>query len=143
MYRSMGMDRRACAKFLHVSERTLHNWETGRHAIPYTAYKLLRLHCRHELPGKAWRGWLIHSGKLWTPEGHGLTPADAAHWYNLSRRAQLAGELFKENAQLKERLRAAAGGRRHLYWFACSRCCALNPLWRFCARRRFGWCPPR
>ena len=76
MYLSLGMNRAACAKFLHVTERTLHNWESGQHAIPYTAYKLLRLHASYELPGKAWHGWLLHSGKLWTPEGHGLTPAD-------------------------------------------------------------------
>ena len=76
MYLSLGMNRAACAKFLHVTERTLHNWESGQHAIPYTAYKLLRLHACHELPGKAWQGWRLHSGKLWTPEGHGLTPAD-------------------------------------------------------------------
>ena len=89
MYLSLGMNRAACAKFLHVTERTLHNWESGQHAIPYTAYKLLRLHACHELPGKAWQGWRLHSGKLWTPEGHGLTPADVHCWYNLARRAQL------------------------------------------------------
>lgn len=49
MYLSLGMNRAACAKFLHVTERTLHNWESGQHAIPYTAYKLLRLHACHEL----------------------------------------------------------------------------------------------
>ena len=107
MYRSMGMDRRACAKFLHVSERTLHNWESGHHAVPYAAYKLLRIHCKHELPGKAWRGWLFHSGKLWTPEGHGLNPGDACHWANLSRRAQMLGEMYQENVKLRERLRRA------------------------------------
>ena len=108
MYLSLGMNRAACAKFLHVTERTLHNWESGQHAIPYTAYKLLRLHACHELPGKAWQGWRLHSGKLWTPEGHGLTPADVHCWYNLARRAQLFSVLLAENHQLKAALRSAA-----------------------------------
>ena len=34
MYRSLGMDLPQCAKFLHVTERTLHNWESGKHDIP-------------------------------------------------------------------------------------------------------------
>ena len=108
MYLSLGMNRAACAKFLHVTERTLHNWESGQHAIPYTAYKLLRLHACHELPGKAWQGWRLHSGKLWTPEGHGLTPADVHCWYNLARRAHLFSVLLKENDKLKAALRSAA-----------------------------------
>ena len=108
MYLSLGMNRAACAKFLHVTERTLHNWESGQHAIPYTAYKLLRLHASYELPGKAWHGWLLHSGKLWTPEGHGLTPADVHCWYNLARRAHLFSVLLKENDKLKAALRSAA-----------------------------------
>lgn len=107
MYLSLGMNRTACAKFLHVTERTLHNWESGRHAIPYAAYKLLRLQARHELPGQAWQGWLIHSGKLWTPEGHGLTPTDVHCWHNLARQAQLFGELLKENEKLRRELQAA------------------------------------
>ena len=49
LYRSLGWKRSECAQFFHVSARTLHNWESGQHAIPYTAYKLLRLHACHEL----------------------------------------------------------------------------------------------
>jgi DNA-binding transcriptional regulator YiaG len=64
MYRQMGLDRPAAAKLLHVSERTLHNWESGVHEIPYTAYKLLRLLSYSELPG-AWSGWHIAVGRLW------------------------------------------------------------------------------
>jgi len=42
MYQSLGMDLAACAKYLHVTERTLHNWLSGKHDIPFVAYKLLR-----------------------------------------------------------------------------------------------------
>ena len=34
MYRNLGMDLSSCAKFLHVTERTLRNWESGKHDIP-------------------------------------------------------------------------------------------------------------
>ena len=72
IYRSLGWSRADCAKFLHVTERSLHNWESGRHAIPFAAYRLMRIHCGYRLPGRAWDGWSISAGKLWTPEGHGL-----------------------------------------------------------------------
>jgi hypothetical protein len=39
MYCNLGMDLAGCAKFLQVTERTLHNWESGRHDIPYVTYK--------------------------------------------------------------------------------------------------------
>ena len=42
MYLGLGMSRADCAKFFHVTERTLHNWERGCCAIPYAAYRLLR-----------------------------------------------------------------------------------------------------
>uniref|UniRef100_UPI0024E10B56 helix-turn-helix domain-containing protein n=1 Tax=Comamonas halotolerans TaxID=3041496 RepID=UPI0024E10B56 len=43
MYLSLGMDLPACAKYLHITERTLHNWLSGKHDIPFATYKLLRL----------------------------------------------------------------------------------------------------
>ena len=45
MYRNLGWSRADCAKFLHVTERCVHNWEAGRHAIPFAAFKLLRISC--------------------------------------------------------------------------------------------------
>lgn len=64
MYRSAGMSRTQAAQFFQVSERTLHNWESGRHDIPYTAYRLIRLHRGYELPGKAWDGWMFMGCRL-------------------------------------------------------------------------------
>lgn len=43
MYVSLGMDLAACAQFLQGSQRTLHNWQSGRHVIPFAVYKLLGL----------------------------------------------------------------------------------------------------
>jgi transcriptional regulator with XRE-family HTH domain len=78
LYRSLGWSRRRCAEFLHLDEKTLRNWEAGRHAIPFSALELLRLHLGYRLPGAAWRGWSISRGKLCTPEGHELDPGDTA-----------------------------------------------------------------
>lgn len=74
LYRSLGWSRLDAAKFFQVTERTLHNWESGRTATPAAYLRLLRIHCGMELPGAAWAGWSISRGKLCTPEGHELDP---------------------------------------------------------------------
>lgn len=79
LYQSLGMDLPACAKYLHVTERTLHNWMAGKHDIPFAAYKLLRLLNRMDLPGQAWAGWSFYDGKLWSPEGR----ARSIQWMRL------------------------------------------------------------
>ena len=43
------MDLHGCAQFLHVSARTVHNWESGKHDIPYATYRLRRLLSRMKL----------------------------------------------------------------------------------------------
>ena len=68
MYRRLGLDRLAFAKEFQISERTVRNWESGRARIPYTAFKLLRLRLRDELPG--WDEWRFEAGQLVSPEGH-------------------------------------------------------------------------
>lgn len=108
MYRQLGLDRTEAAKFLRVSERTLHNWESGKHEIPYSAYKLLRLQTYQELPGTAWRGWSFSAGCLWSPEGHAFKPADSAWWSLLCRRSANFGKLYDENRRLQQTLRNAS-----------------------------------
>jgi hypothetical protein len=95
MYRSLGWSRAACAKFLHVCERTLHNWESGRHDIPYAAFRLLRIECGYELPGAAWAGWRLSGGKLYTPEGFAFRPEDASWWSLLVRRAETGSKALR------------------------------------------------
>jgi hypothetical protein len=111
MYRGLGLSRADCAKFLHVTERTLHNWESGRHDIPFAAYKLLRLSCGIDLPGASWAGWSISGGMLWTPEGFGLDPRDAAWWSLLVRRAQTGSQALRDLARLKRQLAAMDTGK--------------------------------
>ena len=109
MYRSLGMDLPQCAKFLHVTERTLHNWESGKHDIPYATFKLLRLMNGLELPGKTWAGWSFQGGKLLSPEGRSFEGTDGSWWSLLVRQARqfpvlsarlgrLEGELSKAKA---------------------------------------------
>lgn len=110
MYRNLGLDLEGCAKLLHVTERTLHNWESGKHDIPYSAYRLLRLLNRMELPGKSWAGWCFHGDKLWSPEGHGFAGTDGSWWSLLVRQARFFPELYKQNTQLKSQLAAVTAG---------------------------------
>lgn len=89
MYRNLGLDLSGCAKLLHVTERTLHNWESGKHDIPYATFKLLRLLNGMELPGESWRGWSFQGGKLWSPEGRSFVGTDGSWWSLLIRRAAM------------------------------------------------------
>lgn len=108
MYRNLGLSRLEAAQLLHVTERTLHNWDSGHHEIPYSAYRLLRLLTRQELPGKAWAGWHITVGVLWSPEGHGFKPEDSSWWSMLCRRSAQFHSLYAENNLLKRRDAQAA-----------------------------------
>lgn len=103
MYRNLGLDLEGCAKLLHVTERTLHNWQSGKHDIPYAAYRLLRLLNRMELPGDSWAGWCFHGGKLWTPEGRSFVGTDGSWWSLLVRRAAGFDALYRQ-------MQAVSGG---------------------------------
>ena len=80
---------------LHVSLRTVHNWNSGKHQIPVMAYKLLRLMRYRELPGQAWAGWSFSRGQLITPEGRTISGHDSAWWSQLVRRAHGFSELYQ------------------------------------------------
>lgn len=107
MYRQLGHDRAGIAKFLQVTVRTLHNWESGRASIPFAAFKLLRLHLRLELPGASWDGWHFSRGVLWSPEGHGFNGKDCAWLSLLVRQARMFHVLYEERSQLHRELQAA------------------------------------
>lgn len=101
MCRQLGYTRASAAKTLQVSERTLHNWVSGRTAVPYAAYKLLRVLCFHEIPFKTWQGWHFTGGKLWSPEGHGFTGLDGSWWSLLVRQARASVVLFDQQREMR------------------------------------------
>lgn len=84
--------------------------------MPYAAYKLVRVMRLFELPCEGWDGWHMHSGKLWSPEGHGFTPQDSNWWGLLVRRAASFGKLytmqaaFDQAAATLSRAASPAGG---------------------------------
>jgi len=85
-----GLTRRGAADLLRVTCRTVCNWERGRTAVPYSAFKLMRVMTGWELPDEAWRGWCVRGDTLWSPTGRGfeagslgylaLVFAMARHW---------------------------------------------------------------
>lgn len=97
MYRDLGLTRSSVAQLLHVSERTIHNWETGHHQVPYSAYKLVRLMTHQEFPNPAWAGWHMTAGVLYTPEGHGFKPQDSSWWSLLCRKAAMFEVLYAKS----------------------------------------------
>ncbi len=48
----------------------------------------------------------MHSGKLWSPEGYGFTPADSSHWALLCRKAHTWGDLYDRVSELEDWLRS-------------------------------------
>lgn len=91
-----GLSDLEAAKLLHVSLRTLQNWLSGKHQIPYMAFKLLRLLRYMDLPGKSWQGWHFSRGMLVTPEGRTITGHEGSWWSMLVRQAKGFAVLYKQ-----------------------------------------------
>jgi len=92
------------AKTLHVTPRTVRYWFSGKSAVPYAAYKLVRIMRWFELPMKGFEGWCMHSGKLWTPEGHPIGPEDGSWWSLLVRQARCFRTLYQRSADFERAL---------------------------------------
>lgn len=105
------MSRPAVAKFLHVSLRTLHNWETGKVRIPYAAYKLLRLFNSYEIFHPIWKNWRFVGARLVTPEGHSFE-AGNFHWLSLmARRAEAFSTVNRQLAALRVQVKRHSQGK--------------------------------
>lgn len=107
MLADLGLSPLDAAKMLHVSLRTLQNWLSGHHEVPYAAYKLLRLMRYMELPGESWAGWHFSCGQLVTPEGRTISGAEGSWWSLLVQQARGFGKVYRELNALKA---AHAGG---------------------------------
>jgi DNA-binding transcriptional regulator YiaG len=102
-----GLSIEGVAKLLHVTSRTVRYWFSGKCGVPYAAYKLVRVLRWFELPQLGFENWCMHSGKLWTPEGHGISPQDGGWWSLLVRQARCFREAYGENHQLRTELARA------------------------------------
>jgi hypothetical protein len=112
LYSSLGFSAYEAAQLLHVTTRSVHNWVSGSVPVPYMAVKLLRLMLRYELPGKAWEGWHLSAGKLYTPEGLELAPHEVSWWSLLVRQARSFRATFAELNALKHQARLAGSCAR-------------------------------
>lgn len=102
------------ASLLHVTERTIRLWENGQAAIPYAAYKLLRVITGYELPGPAWVGWSIRGDTLWSPENRGFTAAHLGYmWLTFAMarnwQEQVLGKDASRNAPAESAARTREG----------------------------------
>lgn len=104
------------AKLLHVSVRTVHNWEAGIVRVPFAAYKLMRILRGVELPNgcgllsEAWAGWRFHGDKLISPEGREFVGTDSAWWSLLVQRARLFSGAAWEDADRARKVGAGPQG---------------------------------
>jgi len=57
------------AQLLRVTARSVRYWEAGQRRIPYCAFKLLRVVAHGDVGGRAWDGWRVVGGELWSPSG--------------------------------------------------------------------------
>jgi hypothetical protein len=96
----LGLSYPDAAQFLHVSLRTLHNWTAGKHPVPYSATKMLRLMRHMELPGASWQGWHFSRGCLVTPEGRVIHGHESSWWSLLIQRARSFGVLYEQQKGL-------------------------------------------
>lgn len=67
---------------LGVNERTIRNWENGTSAIPYAAFRLMRMAAGYQLLDKEWEGWTLWRGLLWTPENRSFAPHELRYIAN-------------------------------------------------------------
>jgi len=71
-----GFSKKEAANMVFVTERTWHNWESGRIRVPYAVFKLFRVLTGFELPGDAWRDWMLQGDVLISPEGKNFSASD-------------------------------------------------------------------
>jgi len=94
--RMAGLTQQEAACLLQVTERTIRLWEAGQSAIPYAAYKLLRILTGYELPGAAWEGWSIRGDQLWSPERRSFDAAQLSYmWLTFAMARRWQEELRK------------------------------------------------
>jgi transcriptional regulator with XRE-family HTH domain len=100
----LGLSHLEAAKLLHVSLRTLQNWLSGRHEVPYASLKLLKLLRYMELPGESWRGWSFSRGMLITPEGRSISGHEGSWWSLLVRQSRCFQAAYRRSGEFERAL---------------------------------------
>lgn len=98
----------AVANLLEVDIRTVRNWESGSTKIPYAAFRLMRMAGGYALLGKAWEGWALWEGKLFSPAGRSFEPHELQYVGNYIAMARL---WLKERETLKTNPDSASARR--------------------------------
>lgn len=107
---------------LHVTHRTMNNWESGRVQVPYAAFKLLHILTGYELPSDAWRGWKFSGEVLWSPEGKKFTAVDLnylsltfamAKQWRLEREEKRKSGFSPKRSNLLPFVRLKNGGKKN------------------------------
>lgn len=106
------LSREETACLLHVTERTIQLWESGKSSIPYAAYKLLRISTGFDWPGKTWEGWCLLGDYLWSPADRRFDPAELAYLQLTFSMARHWKEEYDRRAAA--RIRGALLGNRRL-----------------------------
>lgn len=98
----------AAAELLEVDIRTLRNWENGSCRVPYAAFRLMRMQGGYSLLGKAWEGWALWDGKLYTPAGRSFEPHELQYVGNYISMARM---FLKDRENLKPDVYASKRAR--------------------------------
>ena len=87
--RRAGLTMMQVAELLEVDIRTVRNWENSSCKIPYAAFRLMRMAGGYSLLGKAWEGWALWQGKLFSPAGRSFEPHELQYLGNYIAMARL------------------------------------------------------
>jgi DNA-binding XRE family transcriptional regulator len=93
---SCALSRKACAAYLGVSLHTVRHWETGRHRVPWSTVRLLRLLRCGDLGALSdeWAGWTINRLGLHAPAGRTYRERDMRVWWQTCEQARLFREAY-------------------------------------------------
>lgn len=86
--RKAGLTKEMVANMLDIDVRTVRNWENGKTAIPYAAFRLVRMAAGYSLLNNKWEDWSFYAGKLFSPAGRSFEPhelAYVAHYISMAR----------------------------------------------------------
>lgn len=83
------LSRKNVSKMLHVTPKTVENWELGKVNIPYSAFKLLKILTNYELPGNEWEGWSIRGNALYSPTGRSYRSHELYYIGNMFQMARI------------------------------------------------------